>query len=112
MDYREKILLDNLQEYLEQAELAYTGNKYNTAATLFFKAICAAADLYLFRKAGLVPSSHTHRFNLAQEKYPHLYGILEKDFSFYQDSYTRKINKEAVEVLRDDAYRIKELAQK
>jgi hypothetical protein len=101
-----------LQEYIEQAEQAFFNRKYNTAATLFFKAICAAADLYLFRKAGLVPSSHTHRFNLAEEKFPHLYEILEKDFPFYQDSYTRKISKEAVEVLRDDAHRIKELAQK
>ena len=112
MDAREKILLENLQEYLEQGEQAFLHQKYNTAATLFFKAICAAADLYLFRKAGIIPSSHTHRFNSAEVKYPHLYQILEKDFPFYQDSYTRKISKEAVEVLRDDAYRIKELAQK
>lgn len=73
MDPREKILRENLQEYLEQAEQAFLSQKNNTAATLFFKAICAAADLYLFRKAGLVPSSHTHRFNLAEERFPHLY---------------------------------------
>lgn len=112
MDERERILLENLQEYLEQGELALQKNKFNTAATLFFKAICAAADLYLFRKETSIPSSHTHRFRLAEEKYPHLYEILEKDFPFYQDSYTHKISKEAVGVLKEDAYRVKKLAEK
>lgn len=112
MDERERILLDNLQEYLEQGELALQSCKFNTAGTLFFKAICAAADLYLFRKEGAVPSSHTHRFHIAEDKYPHLYLILEKDFPFYQDSYTHKLNKEAVGVLKEDAYKVKKLAEK
>ena len=58
-----------------------------------------------------MPSSHTNRFRIAQEKYPEIYDILDKDFPFYQDSYTKKMNKEAAEVLKEDAERIKKMAE-
>jgi|SRR3989338_11627548 len=111
MDHREKILWENVQEYLETAEQVFLEKKYNSAATLFFKAICAAADLFIFKKEGFVPSSHTHRFRVVQEKYPFLYEMLDQDFPFYQDSYTKKLSIDAVEVLRDDAHQIKKLLE-
>jgi len=83
----------------------------NSAVTLFFKAISAGVDLFILRKEGIVPSSHTNRFRIAQEKYPEIYDILDKDFPFYQDSYTQKMNKEAAEVLKEDAERIKKMAE-
>lgn len=108
MDEKAQILMDNLNEYGEAAEQAYKKKKYNAAVTLFFKAISAAADLFLLQKEGLVPSSHTHRFRILQEKHQDLYEILDKDFPFYQDSYTHKMTQEAAEVLREDAQRLKE----
>ncbi len=103
MDQAELILTDNLREYLELAEEAYIKEKYNSSATLFFKALCAGIDLYVYQKRGFVPSSHTHRFRVLEEHYPELYRLIDKDFSFYQDSYTTKLSKEACEVLADDA---------
>ncbi|MBI1971076.1 hypothetical protein HYS47_04980 [Candidatus Woesearchaeota archaeon] len=103
MDEKERILRENLQEYLELAEHALQYKKHNSSVTLFFKAICAAVDLFIFLKEGTTPSSHTHRFRMVQERYPDLYDILDKDFPFYQDSYTKKMTKEAVEVLQEDA---------
>ena len=111
MDERERILKDNQNEYLELAEQAFRSAKYNSAVTLFFKAIGAGADLFILRKEGAVPSSHTNRFRVAQEKYPELYDILDKDFPFYQDSYTKRMTKEAAEVLREDARRIEKMAE-
>ena len=111
MDEREIILRDNLAEYLELAEQAYQNRKYNSAVTLFFKAISAGADLFILLKAGMIPSSHTHRFRIAQQKYPELYNILDKDFPFYQDSYTNRMGKEEAEVLREDAQRVKSMAE-
>lgn len=99
-----KILEENLSEYLEQATQASQRKKYNAAATLFFKAICAAIDLYLLKTKNIVPSSHTERFRIVQQEYPEIYEILDKDFPFYQDSYTKKMNKEIVEVLQEDAF--------
>lgn len=46
-----------------------------------------------------------------QERYPEIYDILDKDFPFYQDSYTKKMNKETVEVFREDAQRIKKISK-
>jgi len=108
MDERENILLANFNEYFELAEEAFKNKHYNSAVTLFFKAISAGTDLFILRKEGFVPSSHTHRFRIVQEKYIEIYNILDKDFPFYQDSYISRMNKEATEVLREDAKRIKE----
>ncbi|MBI5393524.1 hypothetical protein HZA96_06670 [Candidatus Woesearchaeota archaeon] len=110
MDDKEQILLQNQEEYLELAELALKTKKYNSAVTLFFKAISAGTDLFLFRKEKIVPSSHTHRFRILQQKYPELYQILDKDFPFYQDSYTLKMTKEAAEVLQEDAQKIRKMS--
>lgn len=112
MDEREKILLDNFNEYSELAEKAFKDNKYNSAVTLYFKAIVAAVDLFILKKEGFVPSSHTNRFRVVQEKYEDIYEIIDNDFPFYQDSYTGKMDKEAAEVLREDARRIKEKSEK
>ena len=48
---------------------------------------------------------------ILQEKYPELYDMLDKDFPFYQDSYTKKMDKEAAEVLKEDAHTIKKMAE-
>jgi len=111
MDEKEQILRENLEEYFDLADSSQKDKKYNAAATLFFKAICAGVDLFLLLKECSVPSSHTNRFRIVQEKYPVIYEILDKDFSFYQDSYTKKMNLEIVEVLKEDAQRIKEMVK-
>ncbi|MAF35616.1 hypothetical protein CL622_00680 [archaeon] len=102
MDQRKEILEENFNEYKEGAESAYNQKKYNIATTLFFKAMCAGVDLYILKKENIVPSSHTKRFRIVEEKYPQIYEILDRDFPFYQESYTQKSNKEATEVLRED----------
>ena len=112
MDEREQILRENFKEYLDYAERAFHEKKYNPAVTLFFKAICAGVDLFLFLQEGMVPSSHTQRFRIIKQKFSSLYDILDRDFPFYQDSYTHRMNKEAAEVLRDDAYTIKAMVEK
>lgn len=101
---REEILQANLQEYLQFGELAFKQQKFNSAATLFFKAICAAVDIYILKHSGFVPSSHNDRFRVVQERYPNLYELLDRDFPFYQNSYTQKLDQESAGVLRDDAY--------
>ena len=84
MNEKQTILKNNIQEYLQFGEMAFKQKKFNSAATLFFKAICAAVDLYILEHSGFVPSSHNDRFRVAQERYPALYEILDRDFPFYQ----------------------------
>lgn len=112
MDEREEILRENLKEYTDFAEKALDNKKYNSAVTLFFKAISAAVDLFILKKEGFVPSSHTNRFRIIEQKYTDIYNILDKDFPFYQDSYTKKMDLEAAEVLREDARKLAKLVEK
>lgn len=112
MDEKERILEGNFEEYFELAEHALKSRKYNSAVTLFFKALSAAVDLFILKNDGFVPSSHTNRFRVVEEKYPKIYDILDRDFPFYQDSYTNKMSKEAAEVIKEDAKRIKGMCKK
>lgn len=109
MDEREKILIDNSTEYFSFALSAYKSKKYNTATTLFFKAIAALCDLYLLRKEKIVPSSHTQRFRMLEKKHKQVYDIADRDFPFYQQSYTAKMDEETARLLKEDAERLKKM---
>ena len=109
MDEREEILKENFYEYYNIGLESYNKEKYNTATTLFFKAIAALCDLFILRKEGQVPSSHTNRFRILEDKYPIIYKIADRDFPFYQDSYTQKMNKETAQLLKEDAEQIKKI---
>ncbi len=109
MEDRERILLENVNEYLAFGLEAFQKKSYNTATTLFFKTLAALVDLYVLRKEGFVPTSHNHRFRVLQEKFPSIYTVLDRDFPFYQDSYTKKMNKEAAELLKHDIETIKKM---
>lgn len=111
MNEKIKILEENFNEYFELAEQSFQSKKYNSATTLFFKAICALIDLFILKKEGFTPSSHTDRFRIVQEKYPEIYSIIDRDFPFYQDSYARKMTNEAVGMLREDVRRIKKMLE-
>ena len=112
MDEREKILKDNFEEYFNLGLKAFNENKHNSATTLFFKAIVALCDLFLLKKEGRIPSSHSDRFRTIEEKYPEIYKILDRDFPFYQDSYTQKMDKESAELLKDDIGKIKKILER
>ena len=109
MDEKEGILTDNFNEYYQLGLRAFNEQKYNSATTLFFKAIVALCDLFLLKKEGKIPSSHSDRFRNIEEKYSELYKILDRDFPFYQDSYTKKMDKESAELLKDDIRKIKKM---
>jgi len=106
---QEKILLSNISEYFNAALKHKQAKEYNSAVTLFFKAIAALGDLFLLRKERSIPNSHTKRFEILKNKYREIYLILDRDFPFYQDSYTNRMDNETAELLKNDA---KELAKK
>ena len=109
MDEKESILLENFNEYFTEATEAMKNKKFNTATTLFFKAIAALCDLYILRKEGFIPSSHTQRFRILEEKYKNIYEIIDRDFPFYQESYTQKMDEESAKLLKEDAKTIKKI---
>jgi hypothetical protein len=102
----EDILTGNVKEYYKNATEASGRKEFNTAVTLLFKAMSALADLHLLRSEGKLPSSHSDRFRILELKYHEIYLILDRNFSFYQDSYRTRSTKEIVEVMDDDARRL------
>lgn len=109
MSEKENVLIDNFLEYYDLGIEAFDKKKYNAATTLFFKAIATLCDLYILRKEGFVPSSHSDRFRILEEKHKKLYNIADRDFPFYQDSYTQKMDKEVAELLKKDVETIKKM---
>lgn len=104
-----EILEDNAREYFRNALQAEKRGEYNSAVTLFFKAISALCDLYILSKEGKIPSSHADRLRILESSHPSVYKVIDKDFPFYQDSYKARLNKETSEMLKDDAKRLFEL---
>lgn len=102
MDEQEKILIENIKEFYQNGIETEKRFQYNTATTLFFKALAVLGDLYIFRKEGKIPNNHAERFRILEEKYFEIYKLLDKDFLFYQNSYKIKLNKDPCEVLRKD----------
>ncbi len=109
MKESEEILIENFKEYFNQGLDAFSKQKNNAATTLFFKALATLCDLYILRKEGIIPSSHTSRFRIMEEKYPAIYKIADRDFPFYQDSYTKRMNKETAQLLKEDAETLKKI---
>ena len=109
MDEKENILIENFKEYYSLWIGAFIKEKYNTATTLFFKAIVTLSDLFILRKEGIIPSSHSNRFRILEEKYQEVYKIVDRDFPFYQNSYTNRMDKETAELLKEDVEKIKKI---
>ncbi|HLC57490.1 MAG TPA: hypothetical protein VJH95_02880 [Candidatus Nanoarchaeia archaeon] len=107
---QERILLQNIQEFVREAQKAKLDGAYNSATTLFFKALAVSVDFFILKKEGFIPSNHTERFRILKEKYPFLYKIMDKDFPIYQDSYRLKISKQIVEVLEKDVQTTSQMA--
>jgi len=98
----ERLLLENVNEFLKEAKKSVEDQSYNSAVTLYFKAIAVLVDLFIFKKESFIPTNHKNRFRILETKYPLLYKILDKDFPVYQQSYRLKLNKDYVKVFEDD----------
>jgi hypothetical protein len=107
MNEKEQVLLENFQEYYIYAVEALKKNKYNVATTLFFKAIATGCDIIILREDQTIPTNHNERFKILREKHQQIYRIADRDFPFYQQSYTAKMNKETATMLKEDADTIK-----
>ena len=102
LDHLKGILESNAREYYENGVAAESRRQFNTAVTLYFKALSCLCDLFILAREEITPSSHSQRFRILQLRYPRLYKMLDKDFPFYQDSYRARLDRETAEMLRDD----------
>ncbi len=109
MDEKEDLLWRNIKEFYSEGKNAFERAAYNSATSLFFKALAVLADWLILQKDGFIPKSHAERFRILKQRHPEVYGVLDKDFPAYQDSYTISLTKETAEVMLKD---VRETAKK
>ena len=51
---KDQILLENVREYVQEANEALEKKHYNSAVTLYFKALAVLTDWYILKKRGIV----------------------------------------------------------
>lgn len=87
------IIKKNFSEFLEIANYSFKKEKYNSAVTLYYKALVELCDIVLYEKTGKIDANHKERFELLKQNAPELYSISSKLFRFYRDSYNKEISK-------------------
>ena len=108
---QESLLLENIKEFIDEANSALKNKHFNSAVTLFFKALAVLCDLYILREEGFIPSNHTERFQILREKHLVIYSILDKNFPIYQNSYRLKLDESYALVLKNDIRKLTKLCQ-
>ncbi|MEK6855747.1 MAG: hypothetical protein AABX66_01165 [Nanoarchaeota archaeon] len=104
----EKILIQNAREYYEIGLDAEKKKNYNSAITLYFKALAVFCDLLILKKIGKIPSSHSERFRILETLDKEIYELVDRDFTFYQNSYRARLGLDACSIIHDDVRRISE----
>ena len=92
----------NMKEYLEIAEYSLKKNKFNTAVTLYYKALVEICDLVLLNKLGEIGANHTERFEMLKTINYQLYKTASKLFRFYRDSYSKEISKTIAILVKEE----------
>ena len=83
MDEKENLLGKNIREFYAEGRNAFERGAYNSATSLFFKALAVLADWLILHKEGFIPKSHAERFRILKQKHPGVYEVLDKDFPAY-----------------------------
>jgi hypothetical protein len=99
---KEEILIKTTKEYYDSGNDEFEKKRYNSSVVLYFKALIAISDYIIYKKTGETPSSHTNRFRTTEKEFPEIYNLIDKDFQFYQDSYSQVMSKELAEVIKQD----------
>lgn len=87
----EDIIIKNFNEYIEIPDYSFSKQKYNSAVTLYYKALVELCDLELLRNINKIGANHTERFDLLKITSPELFKISSRLFRFYRDSYNKEI---------------------
>lgn len=98
-------LLDNAGEFFESGEDNLLKGRYNASTSDFFKSIVVLCDFLIYSQIKRLPKNHSDRFNLLENYFGEIYGVVSKLFKPYTDSYNLKSTKE-------EAIKFKEYAKK
>lgn len=107
-----KELLENIEEFLESGEDNLKKERFNAAASDFFKAIVVSCDYLLYCRIKILPKNHNERFSLLNKHFKEIYAHISKLFPIYTKSYNFKVKKEDVFLIKEYAYELKSLVNK
>ena len=96
------ILKKNFKEYMEIAEYSLSKRKFNSAVTLYYKALVELCDIELLNKLDKIGANHAERFELLRSTSPRLYRIASKLFRFYRDSYSKEISETIAILVKEE----------
>jgi len=89
------------KNYFIIAMMAEKMKMYSESISNYFKSLSAINDFAL-EKINLKAKDHSKRFRLLEQNFPELYAIADKMFIVYRRTYTNKLNKKEVEILRQN----------
>lgn len=99
-------LKEGYRDYLDGASLLESKNNYKSAVNLYFKALTSLVDYVLEQETNRVPSNHSDRFRMTENKFKEIYSVLDALFSTYRDSYTEERGQKHVKKIKDGIRRI------
>lgn len=99
MDERQG-LLANLDEFLSGARSELKRKNYNSAATLYFKALATIGTLKVYDRYGILPKDHKERFSYLELIDKGLVSTMKKVFSVYRRSYNIRLPPQDAEKVR------------
>lgn len=105
-----EIIQKNLQEYFEIADYSFSKKKYNTAVTLYYKALVELCDFVLLQKTTKIGANHVERFDMLKLHAPQLYAIASKLFRYYRDSYSEEISEVVASIVKKEVEHAQKLA--
>ena len=104
-----EIIKKNFAEYLEVADYSFNNRKFNTAVTLYYKALVELCDFELLNKTNKIGANHTERFDLIKINSPMLYSIASKLFRYYRDSYNKQMTETIARIIKENVENAKRI---
>ena len=102
----EESLIKNIKNFINSANKIYNDQDYTSAVILYFKALFSVLDLIILKDKGFAPKDHNERFRVLQKYFPKFYLIIDKNFHVYQGSYSKSVEKEVCDRIKQDVERI------
>lgn len=100
------LLERNLRDFLKGAEREMGEESWNTAVTLYFKALATYGTILVFRKYKVVVKDHKERFEYLEMIDGGLVKRMRKIFSVYRRSYNLRLSEREAKRVGEDVRKI------
>lgn len=100
-------ILENAKEFLASGEDNLKKERWNAAASDFFKAISNLCDFLIYKEMKIITKNHNERFELLRKYFKEIYSKVMLLFQTYRKSYNLRLKKEDARAVKNYAYELK-----